>query len=450
MKANYYFTSDGNVYAGLPWDDPMFPDHYIIVPKSNISKYQAIPSDHRSIDSIKELAWVFPKAALRNTINGSQVPSTRFVHEEYWWRGDQERKVMFIIGAGASAFCVTGNEKKTFLVDSLRPPLGNGLFQKTFQSYYDRYEGVKCCLQNLQADHVNVEEMLETDWKEIQEHCNQELISRHINIQFYLQEVLRDVSQHVTSNYSSCNLYGHLADKLQRIQARDKRKHFAFVSFNQDTILENFLSRYFRQPLNTLTDYAEVNNNPLCIFKPHGSWNWGWQFVKPHSAIANHLYDERLDFYDLYFKLLGNERDMVDWQSFGMEDSIHGKGKMSVNKKQIRQFTAHQFGQYYPAMLLPYRDKDEFTMPPLHQERMETYLSGIETLIIIGWKANEAAFNKKLRDKTTPWLKKIIIVDPNATIVASNLKFLVDRPGVQTIFYEGGFEDFVFNGLDRE
>lgn len=448
MKPNYYFTSDGNIYAGQPWEDFALRDQHIVVPNANVAAYRTLQD--KSIEQIKELAWVFPRTALRKTIRGDQTPSTQFVHEGYTWSGEYERKVMFIIGAGASAFCVTGDEQQAFLGDRLRPPLGNGLFAKSFKSYHETYEGVNRALQNLQADNCNVEELLETDWKDIQQYCNKELISRHINIQFYLQEILRDISVHVTSEYANCTLYGILADKLQRIHARNKRKHFAFVSFNQDTILETFLSKYFRLPFHSMVDYVDVNANPFCFFKPHGSWNWGWQFELQRPAMAKHIYDQGLDFFDLYFNLLGNETDMVDWQSFGMENSIHGKGKMSVNKKRIRQFSPYEIGTYYPAMLLPYRDKDEFTMPPVHQERLESYLFGVETLVIIGWKGNEMAFNKKLHDKTTPWLKRLIIVDPNAETVASNLKFLADRPGVESIFYKKGFEDFVFNGLEKE
>lgn len=449
MKPNYYFTIDGNIYAGQPQEEISFPDLLIVVPNMNLSKYQALGKEEKSIEKIRELAWTFPKKALREEINGNNVPPTSYVNKEYQWR-DYERKVMFIIGAGASAFCVSGIEKETFTQDPLRPPLGNGLFRKIFKPYYQRYEGVLCALHDLQGEDVNVEEILEADWKEIQDHCNTELVCRHINIQFYLQEVLRDISRHVAENYFNCNLYGQMADKLQRIHTLRKNRHFAFISFNQDTLLETFLSKYFRQPFSTLDDYVEVNNNPLCVFKPHGSWNWGWRFGSQHSTIVRDLYDKRLDFYDLYFRQLGNLKDMVDWQSFGIESAVHGKGKMSVNKNKIELFTHNDFGTYYPSMLLPYRDKDEFTMPSVHQKRLEDYLFGVETLIIIGWKGNEVAFNKKLQSKTTPWLKRIVIADPNAQTVADNLKFLTDRPGVDTVFYKKGFEDFLAHGIEKE
>lgn len=449
MQASYFFTTYGSIYVGVEWEDMNFPDFQIVVPKGKLQKFRELYSAPRSLDDIKKLAWVFPKNALRRIIRGEEIDIPRMTHLEYAWKGDYTRKIMFIFGAGASAFCVPNSQSKTFQNDLLRPPLGNGLFRENFKDYYSKYEGVKCSLLNLQKGDCNVEEILEQEWQEIQDYCNQNLMSRHINIQFYLQELLRDISANTLHHHATNNLYANLADKLQRIHSKDKRQHFAFVSFNQDTILDTFLSRFFKRQLNTLNDYVDVNDSPFVLFKPHGSWNWGWPFTKKIENMPAYLYENDIDFCQLYFNLLGNPVDMVDWHSFGTEWSINGKGKMAINKKELKQYTSSELGQFFPAIVLPYRDKDEFTMPPVHQRRLEAYLGGIETLIVVGWKGNEAVFNKKMNTLMVSALKKVVIVDPAYSQVENNLKFLLQRPNIENVTYAGGFEEFVARGLEK-
>ena len=71
-------------------------------------------------------------------------------------------------------------------------------------------------------------------------------------------------------------------------------------------------------------------------------------------------------------------------------------------------------------MLLPYRDKDEFTMPTQHFNYMTDYFNSMETLVIICWKGNEEAFNRQLFQKANR-IKKVIIADPNPDLHRSCL-----------------------------
>ena len=99
-------------------------------------------------------------------------------------------------------------------------------------------------------------------------------------------------------------------------------------------------------------------------------------------------------------------------------------------------------------MLLPYRDKDEFTMPLQHFNYMTDYFGSAETLVIIGWKGNEDAFNRQLFKKANS-IKKVIIADPNPELVEKCLEPILSRPGVTKIIYKN-FEDFVENGIDND
>ena len=445
---HYYYTTFGDVYAGFEFYED-FEDLKIIVQADKLKEYKQLDFRNKTLETIKEFAAVFPASVFVKECSQEEIGEHRKKHIPHWWKGEYDRKVMFVIGAGASAYCVTGSKQKAFANDDLRPPLGNGLFAPKFKSLHQKYDGVKNSLADLQHVNVNVEEYLQDEWKDVLENGNPEIITRHINIQFYLQEVLSQVSQRVTQEYWESNLFAQLANKLQKIYAGDTQKKFAFVSFNQDSILETFLSQYFRKPLNSLDNYVEVNDGPFCVFKPHGSWNWGWKFPNKMGNRAKFLFDNRVSFYELYYEMLGNHVDMVDWTSWGHELSLNSnrKGRLTIDKSKIALQGADNIGNFYPAILLPYRDKDEFTMPIEHFERMDQYLSYVETLVIIGWKGNEAMFNQVLNQRATR-IKTVIIADPYPDVVSSNLKDILARVGVQKIVY-GSFEDFIVNGLDK-
>ncbi len=127
------------------------------------------------------------------------------------------------------------------------------------------------------------------------------------------------------------------------------------------------------------------------------------------------------------------------------EDSV---SKFNVNKSNLSVIYPDNQNMYFPALLLPYRDKDEFTMPSSHYWNLHQYLSYVETLIVIGWKGNEKLFNELLEERGYK-IKKIIIADPNPDVVEGKLHFLKDK-GAEIIIYKGGFEDFILNGLDIE
>src|SRR5262249_42688611 len=151
-----------------------------------------------------------------------------------------------------------------------------------------------------------------------------------------------------------------------------------------------------------------------------------------------------------YFNYLGNHVDMIDWNSWGHESrmSRHNIGKYSVNKSRLSILDNYDFNNHYPAILLPYRDKDEFTMPLQHYYTLEFYLRRIEKLVLIGWKENKAAFLRLLKSQSNK-IKKIIIVDPAPKTVEENLKEIISKPHVEKVLYPD-FENFVRTGVEKE
>lgn len=456
----YYYTKFGEVYSGWEFQEIDFPNYTIIIQGTKLRDYRELKHNEKTIEKISEYGWVLGNDTIVGVLN-SDVFNPEIKHYQGdWWNGEYERKHLFIFGAGASANCIYGNEKNRFYQDNLRPPLGTDLFDIRFKKYYSQYQGVKDSLHFLQnKGGADVEALFEDEWKDISKHNNQSVLSRHINIQYYLQEILKDISISTKEDYAK-NLYSVLTDKLQKIHSASVKttnggksyQKFAFVSFNQDTLLDETISQYFKKPIKSMWDYINYNDSPFCLFKPHGSWNWGWKFPnieKFNGNTAKWLFENDINFFQLYYELLGNHVDMIDWSTWGYEagNNKHHLGKHTIDKSQL-QIIDGDMNNYFPGLLLPYRDKDEFTMPLPHFMAMNSYIGYIETLVIIGWKGNEEAFNRLLFNHGNK-IQKVIIVDPSPNVVEENLKPLLEKQKITPIHY-ATFEDFVLNGLDKE
>lgn len=449
----YYFTVYGEVYTGEELFD-LFPNHKIVIQRDKFIEFQNMKDN--SLETIKRFGWALPNCTLTDClrINTDEYFEQEVENQDEYWYGDFDRRIMFVIGAGASANCVTGSVKSEFENSISRPPLGIQLFKKEFEEIYHKYPGVIYSLHNLQGDHaIDVETLFESEWHEISTYANREFMARHINIQYYLQELMHHISYSTLTGYGTENLFAKLCDKLQQLYYRNAKRKFAFVSFNYDTILELFLSRYFSIRFNSIEDYVKINDGPISVFKPHGSWNWGWKFPNQEDrniTMAQWLFQEKICLHDIYYKLLGNYKEMVDWKSYGFNYryGANNISKFNVNKSKLSVIVPGNENNYFPALLLPYRDKDEFTMPSKHYWYLESYLPYVETLIIIGWKGNEKLFNE-LVQRSGNKISKIVIADPCPEVVEKNIPFLKDK-GTEIKYYNGGFEDFIFNGLENE
>lgn len=459
----YLYTKYGDVYSGYEWYEMIdYPEYRILIQYDKMKEYEKLIKPEKKLEKIEEYGWVLGHDVIADEIDGNMFrPPYSHDNEREWWQSSFERKYMFVFGAGASANCVSGDDKQDFEKDNLRPPLGISLFEKRFKKYYEKYEGVKDSLSFLQGQNLDVEAFLEEEWKSISKHNNETVLSRHINIQYYLQDVLKDVSNHATETYHA-NLYAKFFNKLQKIYKSSVKntgdgeisaKNFSFISFNQDTILEHFACKQFKKDIKSMDDYVSINEGIFSLFKPHGSWNWGWKFPDTSNFsdnTAKWLFDNNVNYYDLYYKLLGDPISMVDWNRYGSDIALnaHRLGKFTIDKSKLHIIKTEPLNNYFPALLIPYRDKDEFTMPLRHFRIMEQYLTYTETLVLIGWKGNEAAFNRLLLLKASR-LNKIIIVDPNPDAVRQNLAEVLAKYKIEPVVYKT-FEEFVESGVEKE
>ncbi len=455
---SYYFTNCGDIYYGYSedfWD--WVPGKIIIVPPQKLKEFNNLNLNSVVEEELAKYAWIIKKSTIVKMIKQSEIKDNT-----NWpnivWSTDEKSKYLFILGAGASAFGIRDKHKHEAINQSHWPPLGNQLFDDRFKAIYNQYDGVTLSLHYLREEGQDIEELFEKEWHEIERFGNDDLLQRHISIQLYIANLLRISSSVFCNGFDGKTLFEPLCDHLSRVHRRTKSEstdsQFTFISFNQDTILEFYLQRYFRFKINTIDDYAKGINTPFNFFKPHGSWNWGWPFKNNTSfrkSLASDLFEDRSNYFNIYFELLGDCESMLDWMSYGIETG-HQKnelGKFSVNKNLLQLYLESQTNYFFPGILLPYRDKDEFTMPTRHYYGMRNKLSEAEKIIIIGWKGNEQSFNRILVSKATN-VKEIIICDPKPEIVKQNLKSFIDKLENPRIMVYANFEDFIINGLRTE
>jgi len=453
-KLGHFITYWGDIYSGTLYEVVGYEESFFIVPNYNLSKIHELSNEERTADVFRRLGWEIRDHRVikshyigdngNSLFNEERPKSISF--------SDQKFRKMFVFGAGASTFCCFGKEAERFKDEGLRPPIGYEIFHERYDHIIRSYPGVQFSIPEFESKNNNIEECLEEEWSKYRSNYNPQIAMRHMNVQYYLQDLLCQVSRKVSSIYFRRNLYSLFVNKIQNYCSIHEEERPTFVSFNYDTILENFVELAFGPKYESTDDYIDWHNRNVVIFKPHGSSNWGWEF--PHAInakiggqkIHHWLYEMKLEPYEVFYELLGDVRQMVNSYSYGYEldGSVNGLSKHGLNKQRIQIVKKDR--NYYPAMLLPYRDKDEFIMPYNHMMGMDSILPKIEQMFLIGWKGSEDLFNRKLRNLLTN-CKELIIVNPDSKSVKENLESYLDLSSID-IKEIKSFEEFVLRDLD--
>lgn len=448
----YFITYFGDVYFGIAIQVQVNVEGFYVLSKNRFREYQKL---HFADEQLK-YKYLERVGILIGTekIVQTRIPEEEFQDSKYTTAAtafNPERfncKTMYVFGAGASAFCQFGVGLKAIRDAQIFPPLGNELFDSRFDKFIIKYPGVKMLVPKFETRGNNIEAILEDDWSELMKSMNKELASQHIQLQFYFRELFEVVSNEVSEKYFRYSLHSIFVQKLLNRWTPENRS--SLVSFNYDTILELALEQQFGIQFNDIEKYVNQGDNTrFMLFKPHGSWNWGWAFddAITESAkipISEWLYNSKATPADIYYKFLG--KYMLSKSSWGAEarNDTKGIGKLNPNKANLKLFSNDE--TYFPALLVPYRDKDEFIMPYHHQTGMEFVMTKVEELVLIGWKGNEKLFNDKLKKRVRK-LKKITIANPDIESVKNELSKYLDLTKYE-IQEARNFEDYVLNYMN--
>lgn len=454
----HFVTYFGDIYHGRIVEHHKYDDRFFILSNNQAIEFRDLKPEERTLENYNRLCWEIRDPKMIKYISKEQGLGVDDGKIDTTRHGDHKWKRMFVFGAGASANCLFGKNTEEEYSEMMRPPLGYEIFDSCYNETIDNFEGARLSVPLFQAKNRDIEGCLEEEWIKLRNAYNPNITTRHINLQFYLQTLFHWISSDVTRSHYRNNLYSLFANKLQSSLAGSTER-VAMVSFNYDTILDQFIEQIFHAPFKGMKDYIDYNNRPFLLFKPHGSCNWGWpvkqrqQLDSKNNSFQQALYEQHTELWDIYYRILGDFNGMVHAHSWGIEGSNHKNrlGRYTINKNKIEVIEHSKGYEYFPALLMPYRDKDEFVMHYDHHHAMQWFVGDMEELYLIGWKGNEDVFNRLLETQARN-LRKIVIVNPNERKnkeVSKNLaKLLETRKGI-TIEVVDSFEKFVLEEMDK-
>ncbi|MEK6615836.1 MAG: hypothetical protein AABZ32_06970 [Bacteroidota bacterium] len=447
----YFITYFGEIYFGTIWELHEYPDRFFIVQNDKIHTIRDLKQEERTLEKYQQIGREIRDVnVIKQIIDyefGKHIP-----FKNLSFTSEQDFKRMFVFGAAASTFCIFGEAGKKFRELSLNPPTGYEIFDAKYDSFITKYPAAKISTPLFESKDKDIEQCLEEEWQAYKTFYSPQVANRHINLQYYIQELFSAISKEVTENHFRNNLYSLFLNKLQKHIAANPKERIALVSFNYDTIIDGFASQIFQNPFSTMGDYIDWDKRNILLFKPHGSCNWGWKFKSDklngntQATIPEALYQQKIEPWQVYFHLLGELNEVVAQNSWGHEwgNDKHYRGRFTINKNLLEIIPDNSKQVYFPALLLPYRDKDEMVMPYDHFNAMEHCMRNMEELYLIGWKGNEDLFNRLL-ERHKGRLTKIVIVNPQPEIVKCNLKKHFDISKIKNVEVIKDFENFVLN-----
>ncbi|MFZ6011420.1 MAG: hypothetical protein ACOYXT_13815 [Bacteroidota bacterium] len=449
----YFITYFGDIYFGSLWECPGYDSGFFIVQNDKRRKAIDLAPDERTPEKFREVGWeIRDYRTIKKILNGNE--SFRHSPVKPLHFSGQQFNQMYVFGAAASTFCVFGDRARVFRQAEYNPPTGFEIFDDKYKPFFEKYPAALMSISEFESKNRDIEGCLDEEWCAYKDTYTPEIPARHINIQFYLQELFHCLSEEVINKEYRYNLFNLFCKNLQKQLSKQPDQVATLVSFNYDTILDHSIG-LFSSPFGTMNDYFDWHHRNMILFKPHGSCNWGWKFGKNNIGnrstpqLVKDLWDEKIEPWQIYYELIGNLTETVEYGSWGVEsgNNIHDNGRYSLNKNLIEIIPKNSSAPYLPALLLPYRDKDEFVLPYQQQFALTSCLDQIKGLFLIGWKGNEALFNRKLKAHAHN-LRKITIVNPNPDEVKQNLvKAGIDLSRFETVEVKD-FETFVLQRMN--
>lgn len=339
-----------------------------------------------------------------------------------------------ILGAGASYDCINKYHEEGYKLEETlkwRPPLGNDILgsRENFRDIYDLYPGAELFSHSINASN-DIEEFFQKKWSQAIEKNDNVTLANLINTQYCFQHLFYEISKQYSRNIG-VNNYQILVQQAYDYTVQSGEE-VAFITFNYDLLLERALLKVFDSTdditLETYTKYS------VKIFKPHGSCNW----VRRFKNFVE---------YDLVSNLL-KQKTSIDELEENLEKEIHinyfnfESFKDSKYKIKDEFFLAEGSGfngykGYFPQLLIPMKEKDEFVMPKEHEAQMVECLKNMTDLLVIGWKGQEAKFLELIANLDYTQEVNLTAVTCEEKSVENELKRVIRN--LNTINFNGRF-----------
>jgi hypothetical protein len=348
--------------------------------------------------------------------------------------GRTSRKLI-IIGAGASYDFSTGSNRE------FTPPLSNDIFGidhfDILDSYYPR---IQESLNDL-AVQDNLERRLLRIFERAKLSHSMSSANLLMEMNYYLAQIFLLYSLKNRKEYRS-NYLSLLTYILEYLEDH-RDEEVVIINFNYDTILDNAIEKTHGMFYSNPNDYLGTENLRIKMFKVHGSCNW----VRKFRAISKneHYIDKRsFSHNSLVDELSRREMHLGIVQNY-LEDKIE---ILDYNKLKLIDFTLRlDVGPFFPHLLIPMNDKDEFMIPSNQVGAMESALGSVNEIVTIGWKGEEKALQRMFMKCNAP-LKKITVVDfasTNSIIDIEKFPFQNEqrlRFGINPTIFSSGFSGY--------
>ncbi|XKT75359.1 MAG: hypothetical protein ACJKSS_01055 [Patescibacteria group bacterium UBA2103] len=347
----------------------------------------------------------------------------------------ESKKHFIILGAGASYDFI----HEEYLNPEVRadwnrfgkPPLAAELFDPArFGSVLDKYEGAK----NLAVSVLSALRMgkdLEEFMQEVAsrgDHRTSELVE----MIFYLGELFQTISD----KYSVLGINNY-RDLIGRI--KDSGGGACIVSFNYDFLLESALGNQFQKGNHKLSDYIE---HPVQIIKIHGCCEWSYvlgpygeydaQGVAANGGVVGYL--------------ANNSKTVYGIGEFG---SVEKSAPEIIPKRNFRKDSQNRWGDpikyySYPALAVPMRTKHSHICPESHMDALKDSLSGVEKILIIGWKAADENLLEIFKETISQPVEFTIVAGKGSTATDEIKKRISEKvPHSQFRIVDEGFTGFM-------
>ena len=234
-------------------------------------------------------------------------------------------------------------------------------------------------------------------------------------IQYYLHFALWDCQRRWA------NLHGGITNYVTLVREIERWRHqlgqeVCFVTFNYDTMLEEAVSEVLRIAMSNLDEY--IANPYYSLIKLHGSVNW----------------ERELD-------------DIPSPRGESPQSLIDRAGKLSITDRYrlVTHFPMLEERGYlvFPALAIPVENKDEFSCPTAHVERLRKLLPSVTRIVTVGWRATEADFLDMLKLTKGPDLMIVSGSTAGADETFANLSRSLGRPSRTSV--DTGFSGLIAN-----
>lgn len=272
-------------------------------------------------------------------------------------------------------------------------------------------------LKYLKKKYFNLEEELYKESKIDNESIQAQLLS----FKFYLFEVIQSSQKNVISFNQANTNYTRLLTLLQ-IGEFDKKMGLSLISFNYDTLLDIAYSQvYPNYSINSFEDYI---NNPIRLYKPHGSLNW--RNRHNYRGVGGMI----------------KMKDRIKILSSETERKSLTDGRILTKYNDHYELEGQDVDE--PMISLPYKEKTIFTFPEAHKKALIEDISRVTHIISIGWRGTEQHFHDEIISKIPKVNKiKLFNVSGSGNEALENLSKTLGERVISMGSFQDGFSKFL-------